>query len=247
MVRTPEEARIEEGIADRVTFSKGESKLQTTESPDPPEDIFGKEWPDILIPTPPDLAEAQVDAVRERRMGEVENRRDDIDNRIIETIGAGLGAVDQTINELFDFELESLSRNDLLVVIAESMRNNLLMNKLLVEQSNVQLSLLNDIANGVLPNTAVTVSGTNSIDDANAAQPIIPDSKNQDVPTRVLWVRASPGNNDDIFIGDDSVDPDDGFVLRPGESTQIEVDFRSQLLYMASGTEDQVVQLLGVF
>lgn len=104
-----------------------------------------------------------------------------------------------------------------------------------------------DIADDVAPGSRITVSGTNSIDNADSAQPVVPESDSELIPTRWLYIKADSDNEDEIAFGDDGVQPANGFVLRPGESIYLEVDIREEEYYMASGTSGELVQLLGGF
>lgn len=130
-------------------------------------------------------------------------------------------------------DLEGLNETGLLQVIAQT----------LIEQLNVQI----DVANAVEPPTAITVSGTNAIDQAEEAELVVPQSDSSNIPTRTLFIRNDINNSSSIFFGDDEVQPQDGFVLVVGEWISIPFDLRQNQLWMASEEADQVVQLLGVF
>lgn len=130
-------------------------------------------------------------------------------------------------------DLEGLDTPGLLRVIAQT----------LIETLNQQI----DIANFVSPPSTITVSGTTSIDDDNEAQLVVPSSSGSNIPTRVLFIRNDPSNSDSIYFGDNQVQPQDGFVLEIGEWRAIPLNLAEDDFYMASETENQVVQLLGVF
>lgn len=118
--------------------------------------------------------------------------------------------------------------------------------EVLVRVNVAQLAAQFDIADAVEPFTTITVSGTNAIEDADTAEVAVPESDDQQIPTRVLFVRASPDNDNKIYFGDDGVQPNSGFVLRPGEFIVYETDLRGEELYMASEEAGEVVQLLGM-
>lgn len=109
-----------------------------------------------------------------------------------------------------------------------------------------QLATLFDIADAVEPFTTVTVSGTNAIDNADVEQPVVPQSDTSDIPTRTLFIRASPDNNRLIYFGDDEVQPNSGFALAAGEFIVLETDLRGEELWMASEQAGGTVQLLGM-
>lgn len=109
-----------------------------------------------------------------------------------------------------------------------------------------QLATLFDISDYVEPLRNITVSGVNSIEDANEPEPVVPRSDEENVPTRILFIRADPQNTSEIAFGDDEVEPNSGFVLDNGETIFLEMDLRRQVLWMSSDTEGQSVQLMGV-
>lgn len=112
--------------------------------------------------------------------------------------------------------------------------------------SIAQLATLFDIADAVQPFQNITVSGVNAIDEANTTEPVVPQSDDEQIPTRTLFMRANEDNTDKIYIGDDEVAPQSGLVLGPGEFYAIESDLRAEEFYMASETAGQSVQLLGL-
>lgn len=104
-----------------------------------------------------------------------------------------------------------------------------------------------DISNNVAPASRITISGINALDNANAAQPVVPESDNELIPTRWLYIKADSDNDEDIAIGDDDVAPTSGFILTPGEAIYLEVDIREEEYYMASEEAGEQVNLLGGF
>jgi hypothetical protein len=103
-----------------------------------------------------------------------------------------------------------------------------------------------NILGSLEPFSRITVSGTNEIQNVDTAEPVVPDSDNIEIPTRLLMVKSSDTNTDEIAFGDDETEPSSGFVLAPGESISINVDLRDEALFMASESTGQVVELLGM-
>lgn len=96
------------------------------------------------------------------------------------------------------------------------------------------------------PLSNITVSGSNTISDANSPEPVVPDSDQGNISTNTLFIKADEKNTDPIFIGDDEVDPSSGYVLRRGEDEMIETDLRGEELYMASSQSGQIIHILGM-
>lgn len=102
-----------------------------------------------------------------------------------------------------------------------------------------------DIADAVAPVDSITVSGTNSTDEANQEEPVIPRADETQIPTKKLFIKASRDNDKVIWFGDDDVRPNSGFTLAPGESIIYPIDFRREVLWMSSTETGQTVELLG--
>lgn len=135
---------------------------------------------------------------------------------------------------------------------AEILRNiaqsNLFMAERLSILTQTQVEVLDatfQILNSLEPFNRITVSGTNDIEDADTAEPVVPDSDNVSIPTRILIIKASDNNQDEIAIGDDETDPDSGYILNSGENLILNIDLRDETLYMASDTAGETVELLG--
>lgn len=134
----------------------------------------------------------------------------------------------------FDLNISGLSQMDTRGLLEVMARVNI-----------AQLATMMDIADNIEPFSTITVSGTNAIDNANTEQPVVPQSDTEAIPTRTLFIRASPRNNKPIYFGDDEVQPNSGFVLRAGEFIIWETDLRGEELWMASESDGQIVQLMG--
>lgn len=132
----------------------------------------------------------------------------------------------------FDIDLGELDNRGLLEVQARAMIT--------------MVAALFDVADAVEPMSTITVSGTNAIRVAYNAEPVIPESDQQMVPTRTIFIRSDRDNGEPIAFGDDAVSPQSGFVLESGESITIELDLRNTQLWMASEEAGQQVHLLGM-
>jgi len=142
-------------------------------------------------------------------------------------------------------DLGDLGQTGLLEVQARALRAIAL---LTLQQSQISLQSLQaqfDILSAVEPVSAITVSGRNSIDQAGVPQPVVPQSNNTQIPTKSVYIRNSQDNNEPIAFGDDEINPDNGFILNPGESLDYPIDIRNAVLYMASSEQGAEVELLG--
>lgn len=104
-----------------------------------------------------------------------------------------------------------------------------------------------DTLDAVTPPSTITVSGANQITDAGLPQAVVPSNENTEIPTRTLLILTDVQNEAPVAFGDDKVDPQTGFILRPGENMTIDLDLREEVLYMASDDDQAVVYLLGLF
>lgn len=197
---------------------------------------------DILVPTPDELLPEGLQQRRGRR------RDDTIEllQQILSGSDIDIDGMGEDIQDALD-RLENASQTELLRIIA-----NMSIHQTQLAQTNLstQVSTLQamiDTATAVEAPRAITVSGVNSVNNANEPEPLVPQSDEEEIPTRTVYVRASPDNDSGIYIGDDSIDPDNGFLLKKGESWELPVDLRDEQYYMVSETEGDVVQLLGVF
>jgi len=129
-------------------------------------------------------------------------------------------------------QLNTLNQQQLLAVIAEIQA--------------LQLSAVYDIANYTQPLSQITVSGTNAISNADEPEVVVPGSDSANIASKSLFIEADPTNTDDIYIGNDGVEPDSGYVLGPGDSIDVDIDLRQEQLYMASSSSGQQVDLLGM-
>lgn len=208
---------------DPVSFEEATEDLAAQDDSDPePEDEFD---PDIETQTVEELFDdpkSIVETVPDFLQPESQERGVDRPD-----IGGRRGAFD------LDFgDLSQLDNGGLLEVIA---RVNI-----------AQLATLFDIADSVEPFQSITVSGTNIIDQPDVAEPVVPESDEELIPTRTLFIKADENNSKRVYFGDDQVDPDSGFALERGESITLDTDLRAEELYMASEDSGQQIQLLGM-
>lgn len=114
-------------------------------------------------------------------------------------------------------------------------------------QSQVaQLQAMYDILTSVEPYRAITVSGVHEFDNANEVTPVVPESDDRQIPTRMLIIKASDSNNDTIAIGNDDITPSNGWVLDRGDWLSLSVDLRGDALFMVGEDANDQVELLGV-
>lgn len=131
-----------------------------------------------------------------------------------------------------DIDLSELDQRGLLEVIA----------RILIAQTSASF----DIADAVEPFRGISVSGTNVIEEDDEAEEVVPGSSGSNIPTRLLMMKASDNNNAPIFIGDDDIEPNNGWKLERGQSLTISTDLREATLYMASEEDGQLIELLGL-
>lgn len=162
-------------------------------------------------------------------------------------VGVGLEGLQDVLRELVDIELDNLGDTELLRVIAEANRTQALYQNSMFETMITQSVVLDEIATAVEAAATVSVSGTNDTGRrAGVPVTVVPRADEETIPVRRLWIRADPDNTHGIYFGDDDVSPNDGFLLRPGETHAIDLDFRDDILWMASDEPRQEVHLLGL-
>jgi len=162
-------------------------------------------------------------------------------------LGVNLNNLGSALDNLANQDLSNASTNTILANIANTLHVASKYMQIQSETQVQQLSSLVQIMNSVSAPTAITVSGTNALNDPDTPEPVVPQSKSQSIPTRTLYVRADPSNNVPLYFGDDNTDPESGFRLNAGESMTFEFDLRDNVLYYAASEADQVVDLMGVF
>lgn len=131
-----------------------------------------------------------------------------------------------------DIDLSELDQRGLLEVIA----------RILIAQTAATF----DVADAVEPFRGISVSGTNVIEEADEAEEVVPGSSGSNIPTRLLMMKASDDNDNPIYIGDDDIEPDNGWKLERGQSLTISTDLREATLYMTAEEDGELIELLGL-
>lgn len=238
---------------DAVTFesARGEEREEVEEAGEEPfyagetpvipdrEDIEERvdELLTILSATPEELSKTG------RRLVETPQERS---ARFSSSVDVRTGALAQSLNELRSELGDATTSEELLNIIAES---NILLAERLDVLNDIQLEALQalfDIVSFTSPFTRITVSGTNEIEDPDTAELVVPQSDTTSIHTRILFMRAAADNTDEIAIGDDGTEPDTGYVLDNGDVLVLNIDLRDETLWMASETDGQVIELLGL-
>jgi len=174
-------------------------------------------------------------------------RSDQIRIDLSNQTGIDFGSIASALQNLTSQDLSNASTNAILTNIAGTLHIATSYMQVQSEAQINQLSALASIMQAVQAPSSITVSGSNAINKTDEAEAVIPQSKSQSIPTRTLFIRADPDNTDDLYFGDDTIQPDNGWMLHPGESIIIDFDLRDSVLYYASSTTGQAVDLIGVF
>jgi len=231
--------RLREPDETKEGFSSGPGRLF--------EELDDVEYDKILRAIPPELLPSRAGGGSDRRRRDREQREDAIKgalNNFARTVGGQ--NLDQSVREVNNTDTTDLSQVGALRFISEVMQVIATIELVQLETLVQSVSVQSDIASDVAPAVGITVSGVNEINKKDNPEAVIPNSQNTDIPTDTLHIRASSDNTDPIYFGDEVVDPGRGFILNPGESWEVSMDFRDDQLYMASETAGQKVQLLGV-
>jgi len=212
----------------------------------------------VLIATPGELSGSRgprggFDETRQEIRDEVEVNIEDALGVNFSDVAATVKAVEDAIKEETERDLSGLSSRELQVRLVERvgllLQDNIQRTKVsqvMAEGMLQNVSATVSILENVRPYTNITVSGKTEIESAGEAQAVIPEAENTEIPTRTLFIRADPDNNDKIYFGDDKVQPEEGYVLTPGEAINIDVDFRNDSLWCASDTKGEQLMLIGV-
>lgn len=156
-----------------------------------------------------------------------------------DVVNVDFSSMEEVLNSI-DEDVSDDSTRELLAKMLQTQRVGV------QAQANI-LSTLIDLLEVERPFRSVAVSGINTIDQSEEGQsiPVVPQSDNTNIPTRILIIRASQSNSDPIAFGDDEVKPDDGFLLSPGTSISLEMSLANLTLWMG-GTAGDEVELLGL-
>ena len=260
---TFDEAQEESNVIEDLEGHPEEALAQLQNDPDFSVEDLGEQFGDVdsFLQTLPDLVDrggageiptTPTPGERDQIIAEVDIPQFDGLQDLLSGIGEGLDEIGD-INDNLEIDISGLSRRGLLEYQAQALKGILssmeVRNRIALHKSQVnvnQLQALFDILSSVEPVNNITVSGRNAIDNAGQPQPVVPESDNTDIPTRHLLVQSSEGNNEKISFGDDEVDPQNGFVLSPGNNIMVPMDLRETELYMASEEEGAEIGLLGM-
>lgn len=150
----------------------------------------------------------------------------------IDDIAGGLENAENQLDFLSNIAASNLTLLEIISVLADTQVQT--------------LRTMFDISDFMSPFSRITVSGTNSIEDADVAEPVVPQSDTTSIPTRILFIKAAEDNQEPIAIGDDETSPGNGWVLHKNEHLTLNWNLSGNALYMASAEEDQIVELLGL-
>lgn len=200
---------------------------------------MAEQFPNVIVPTPDELQPDGITDRQKRRAGDTAG--------LAGQVAADLGRDPQQLsNELKNIDVDELSGTALERVSAQM---DIYTVQLLRTMLNTQVSMLQamvDTADAVEPPQALVFDGQNTVDNAGEPQPLVPNSDDQGIETKTIYVRAETSNTDPIYIGDDSVDPESGFILKPGESWELRINLSNDIYHMTGDTEGDGVRLLGV-
>lgn len=199
---------------------------------------------DILFPIPENLRDTPAGSRADDREERRRESKQQLNVELGEQFGIDLDDVEASLADLAQIQIQQASELEVLRFIAEGIRSMVLQNKVMLDQGSAQSVLLNDIATAVESATDITLSGTNDIDTADEAQPILRSGRR--ALTRQIIIRADAQNEFPIYFGDSEVDPNDGFMLKPGEWIKLNINYRDAVVYMASEKKGETVHVLGV-
>lgn len=261
--KTEEELEHIEGMPNPASESSG------PDAPDDIRDITGEgisvtspDWlsqggQTIQSPAPTQRRPRNTSSLGEINLGELQDLLDQIDSPDGSIDPANLGQIgldDASIdidNLLSGIDLSEISSGDagmirLLSTIVQFQNNQF---QVLEAMARLQLATAVGIADLIdveSPVSDITVSGSNVISDANTVEPVVPQSDQQSIPTKVLLLKADSRNTREIAIGDDQVDPTSGYIFQRGDKELLEIDLRGEELYMSSTEADQILHILGM-
>lgn len=218
-----------------------------TNVPDLPDEISLERLSSIVRAVPGDLAPGESERRNRARSDARESFKSALSDLLGVQSGSTLEDVDSVVQELNGVDVESLSDVNLQRVMAQAQIAQANALRGILEAEITSATILDTIATATEPPVGITISGSNEIGTQDEPQPVVPGTEDRSVPVRRLLIRADEDNSAPIYFGDDNISPEDGFMLRPGESEPFELDFRDTTLYMSGEEEGDEIQLLGVF
>lgn len=202
----------------------------------------------ILAVTPEDLARGRRGAPppSQQPPGQPTPRTIETTANVETTTNVNIQDVDELIDNLRDQDLQGQSQTQLLQTLAQ-IGTGLLELTRVMTQTNIQTL---DAVFGILeqqePFSRVVVSGNNSIGNADVAEPVVPDSDQVSIPTRILFIKASEDNDNKITIGDQDISAGSGYVLDKGENWVGNINLDQETLYMIAPEAGETVELMGL-
>jgi len=220
----------EEGHKDKFQYSVEGASLDNLVSL---QEMYG-DVADILTTSPSRFVEGF------NKVGLPQKRQENINQ-----FGALIEVLQNQFGELSG-DLSSLDQKGLLLDIARSNRLFLQFMSTLLQTNVEMLSAQYDTLSAVEPFSQIVVSGLNTIENENEVAPVVPESDTVEIPSRTVFIKASPKNDGVIALGDDEVSPQDGWILRKGEYIVIDDDLGAEEIYMSGNEAGDSVELLGV-
>lgn len=263
MPKTLEQIQKEkQELKEETGVGKGEGLGEGRESIADVDETFEEflaQFRDWVIATPDELKE-EVEEKRREKVEEAMAIQNDLANTVnVDLPGLAFDlqsvedAIDRLGNDLPD-DLTTLTTEQLLAnildvllnAIAPSINSAAQLLQVVSTAETAQLATLFDIDTEVSPSSTIVVTGNNAVDTAEEPEPVVQESNNTGIPTRELILKADEDNQDPLAFGDDQVDPDNAFLLKPGESTVINHNIAQTVLYFTSETEGDQLQILGL-
>lgn len=177
---------------------------------------------------------------------DIQQGSEDIINEIQTEFSVDLSQISEVLEESQQTDFGELNNLQLLQVISQ---NSTIQGQLLQVMADTMVQMLSTMAsidNSVGASETVTVSGSNTIDDANTPQAVIPGSDSTSIPTNKLFLKAGNNNDNPIYLGDDEVDVGGGFSLDAGESITMNIDFRADQIFMVSSEAGEEIEIIGL-
>lgn len=242
------------------------------DGPEAPDDVRDIEGENISVSTPDWLSEEEVGTTPsppgnrtppgspsfgDINLGELESILSQIEGSVgnvgLDDVG-DIGFDDANINIddiLSGIDLSQVSPGEAAIIRLLSAMLQLHANEFQVLKimSRLQLATsvgISDMLSAVSPVSDITVSGSNVISTASAVEPVVPQSDTENIPTKLLFLKADARNTDAIAIGDDQISPSAGYILKRGDDIMIEADLRGEEFYMSSSQANQTIHILGM-
>jgi len=186
-------------------------------------------------------------AERQERRQERASEFDRSTNEAIRNIiNVDLEELEDELENIGQVDLEGFNQQEILTVIAEQINNLAVQFTKLTRQNSGIAALLDEIAENSQDPFGVAVSGVNDIDEPRTEQTIVRNSSGGGIPARVFKIKASDSNTSSIWIGDDGVDVERGYELKPGDDIEVRINLTEGQPYMVSEESGQEIQIFGL-